>query len=236
MIKNKPQYVVTGIVCFVVLAGIATRSQASLVFYDIANSQFNQRSLNPSYVGSSQSEITASSLYPSVGLRNNHSKYDMGAGEFVFGDWSPQWWDPTSGFIEFDLTAVMPLRLNTMSYTFFSGIWNSMDGPHYLDVLASKDGFATSINIHSRNLAVQWPDLFCPNNFVDDLTSIGTINTGETVAIRFYAYREDYSSIPAGLWNRNAGNYNLMVDFTVPEPATLSLLALGGMILSRRTK
>ena len=117
-----------------------------------------------------------------------------------------------------------------------------MDGPYYLEVHTSKDGFATGWSY--PNPGAHFPQittpfvLNCPNNYVEDLSGLGELAAGQTLSVRFYASMANYTFIPAGLWNKSSDNYNLTVNFTpVPEPSTylagLGALGIMGM-LSRR--
>jgi hypothetical protein len=215
----------------VLLAGLtlpAAGVQAASIYFDIANAPDSAAYTGQgvTYVNDAQSYVTASNLQ-AVNVNTGQADETAGPGDFL-----ASWWGG-SGYMGFSITAQQSINLSSLHYSFFSGNWSYMAGARTLSVQASKDNFVTDINTVRY---VPWLidtspyTSDCPNDFVDDLSTLGQLNAGQTLSLRFYAGNADYPFIPNGFWNKSPNDYNLTLDFT-PAPAPASLLLLGSGLL-----
>lgn len=190
--------------------------------------------LAASYVDGSNLLVSASSLSPTNGLYIPGNSNMGGNGKFWFAGWHSGG-DPISNpSIQFSITASQPVSLGTMSYSWFSGNWSDIwFGPNYLDVCASTDNWATYQLIDEFRIYNSHPDSDGSNYCIDDLSSLGVLSAGETVSIRFVGCGAGGDA--AGFVHEFPDQQNLMINVTpTPEPATIFLLTLGGLVLRKR--
>jgi hypothetical protein len=225
------------IISLSVIASCATTAfAADSVCYNIGGwSQF-YGNLPASYVDGSDALVSASSLSPTGGLVLPGDSNVGGTGKFWFDGWSDSYSNPAlARSIQFSITANQDISLGTMSYSWFSGNWSDhWFGPQNLDVWASRDNWATSQEISHRGIANSYPDSPYSTHCIDDLSSLGILNAGETVSVRFIGY---YGSWAAGFVHEYADQQDLFVNIVpVPEPSTLGLLAVGAdaLLIRRR--
>jgi hypothetical protein len=225
---------------FVIMSSGKVANATLCVKYNIGGWSHYYGNLPASYDDGSSSLVSASSLSPTNGLFIPGNSNMGGTGKFWFAGWNAA--DSTSSpAIQFSIMASQSISLGTMSYSWFSGNWSDRwFGPNYLDVRASKDNWATSQIISGHYTWSYYPDSGYSYNFTDDLSPLGILNPGETVSIRFfgrpfgtYATGGD----AAGFIHTASYEQDLTVNFTpIPEPATLTLLTLGGLVLRRKHK
>lgn len=207
-----------GLITFVLfLLNAFVSSAAHSVFYDIASANAYQTSRSPQYTGNAQSFVVGSNLVREGLYVGNFSDLNV-TGQWVQNGWTTSTLSGSNGpNISFSLTAVTPLRLGNLRYTFFSGNWSDIwIGPYTLHVWASKDGFATAQKISTARLMITKPWLNTTNNFVYDISTLGPLAAGETLTIRFLAshdgaYDEAHSA-PSGFMNKYPDNYNPTVE------------------------
>lgn len=216
------------------------------VYYDIANSNQSQGPLSPQYDDNSQACATASLLSP-VGLSLSNFSDTGGLGKYWFCGWSTTYPGYGSPNIEFSIAPVVPIQAMSLKYTLFVGIWSGLwSGPTHFDVWASTDGFATATQVGGHVAygdywyVYPWAD--ANRTFTENLSSLGTVNPGQTLSVRFVGWGEAPSNAgtPAGFSNRFADESNVILTYTaVPEPSGLGMILLFGtwlLLLERRKR
>ena len=222
-------------VVFSLFIAVTAYAQTAVVF-NIHNAWEDTTSLPATYTGGAQALGTASSLVES-GLYRWSQGYPpypnlTSPGHWVFAGWSHDL--PASPvnvpYMQFSFTASQPVSLGSLNYTYFSGNWSDLwIGPEVLQIWVSKDGFATSSLLVQHSALITHPFTGAELTYHDDLSSIGNLLTGETLAVRFVASYEGQSRIveaPAGFLFAVSGTpIQLSLDVTaIPEPAEIALL------------
>jgi len=208
------------------LVGGASISHATTaVYFDVANAPDHSSSLPPVLVGGAASLVTATFLVPhNVGV-----SYDCcidGPGDFIFNGWQVKELPLNyTKHIEFSVTALAPATFTNLMFTGFGGVWSNMGGPRSAFVQASRDGFVTDVTQYwsggGWNMVQTSPYITdSPNDFVYDISGLGTLGVGQTMTFRFYFANTDYGHISGGFWNKSPNDYNPTVEFSAaPTPA-----------------
>jgi hypothetical protein len=215
---RSPHHAVAVAATMIIALCSAPAHAATAVYFDVAGAPDHASSLSPQYVDNAQYLVTASALL-AHGVDPSYASDLGGPGDFIFAGWQvkelPIDWNK---YIEFSVTATEEITFSSLKYSFFGGLWSNMGGPRGVIVEASRDGFLsqrTGIREGGWNLQQTTPFVLnCPNDFVDDLSSLGSLSAGQTMSFRFYAVKTDYGSIPGGFWNKSPNDYNPTLEFT----------------------
>jgi hypothetical protein len=217
---------------------LAPVNAATSVYFDVANAGNGLTSLAPSYTNGANALASATAL-AAHGVNPSYDS-DLGSpGDFLFTGWGSKYGNPpyehnhdgTHRNIDFSITATQAISFGSLKYSVFSGIWSNMGGPHCLVVYASRNNFATNTLIRNAGwrLYQTLPYITdCPNDFVDDLSGLGVLGSGQTMSFRFEIGDADYGQIAAGFWNKSVNDFNPTLELVaVPEPSSLLALLTG---------
>lgn len=132
----------------------------------------------------------------------------------------------------FDVTAAATtIDLTTMDLR----VDRSGSGPDDFEIQASVNG-GTPVSL----LTHDYNDSGSGVNFTGvDLTALGTLTTGDSVVFTLGAYNSESENGSLDLENLTfpGGNDGIVINGTVvPEPTSLALLGLGGLVVARRRR